>query len=393
MVNSTKTVKKANKKEILNTIRQYGPLTLEEIIFKKRISRPTVVNIVKELQERNIVSKVGFAKAEHGRNPMLMDINKSLYFSIGVDMEFPEIRICIMNLKSEITAQQSLTLGEQATNPNAVLENVANLIITTCKQNSLNLEYCIGIGVGISGRIESSKGISVYSERAHNWKNINIKDYLFEKLNVPISIKNDVHLLALAEKKVNPITNQSDFIYLAIRSGVGAAVFINGKPYYGHAGNAGFVGHMTIDINGDLCKCGNRGCLELHVSKPNIIKNYKNLLKQNNQTYESDISLQNILDKFENSDETASVSIKKMIEYLSAGIINLVNLFDINTVILGGLPLNNSNLLLERLNENINSKGFSYSTDKISVTLGKVKTDECSSGCAHLILDKFFSNF
>ncbi len=384
-------IRSNNKNLIANTIRSIGPITIEDLVSSCNLSRPTVVGIVKELTENCIVEKVGFENSVTGRNPALIGISSNKYFSIGIDMEFPKISFCFMNLKSDVIFAPAPVTIHDSSNPNEFLNNLCNNIVNSCNQNALDLKNCIGIAVGTSGVIDSNKGIIYFAERAANFNNINVKEIISSKLNLPVYLQNDVHLLSLLEVNNNPELKNSNFIYLAVRSGVGATALVNGSPYLGTNGNSGYVGHMVIDINGKECKCGNKGCFELFVSKESIVDMYCEILNLPEQISDL-VTIDKIFINAQSGEVHAQKIIDGLINYLSIGIINIVNIFDIYNVVIAGFPHENNHDFYSQLNDRIKSKRHFSVSKTINVSPSISDVNDCNIGCALYIVNEFFTN-
>ena len=147
---------------------------------------------------------------------------------------------------------------------------------------SKNQEYSLkGIGIGApngnhyTGMIQSPPNLS--------WGNIDIVSLFKEKINCKILLTNDANAAALGEKSFGLAKNMDDFVVVTLGTGLGSGIFSCGKLLYGHDGFAGEMGHISIDFNGRLCNCGNKGCLESYVSATGIKTTIKNLLEKDSQ--------------------------------------------------------------------------------------------------------------
>ena len=147
---------------------------------------------------------------------------------------------------------------------------------------STNLEYSlIGIGIGApngnhyTGMIQSPPNLS--------WGNIDIVSLFRAKINCEVLLTNDANAAALGEKSYGLAKHMDDFIVVTLGTGLGSGIFSSGKLLYGHDGFAGEMGHISIDFNGRMCNCGNKGCLESYVSATGIKNTIKNLLEKDPQ--------------------------------------------------------------------------------------------------------------
>src|SRR5699024_10886290 len=134
-----------------------------------------------------------------------------------------------------------------------------------------NREKILGIGMAMHGVVDIETGTSLVAPILQ-LRNIPIKEELVREVNMEVHIEHDAIGMALGDSWFSEYGNVSDMVAVNLGSGVGAGVIIDGKLYHGSADLAGEVGHMTIDMYGDDCECGNKGCLETFASAPSIVK-------------------------------------------------------------------------------------------------------------------------
>ncbi|MFP3155994.1 ROK family protein [Lachnospiraceae bacterium ZAX-1] len=317
------------------------------------MSRPTVMEIVHELLKEDVIKKSGFGESSGGREPMLLDINENSVFSIGLDFEYPKVNIGILNFKCEpvITSSFSVSEGES---PDEIIGEIIERIEKLIEEFPYKQEKIIGMGIGLPGIIDCDTGISEHIERIENWEYIPIKEIFESHFSIPVFIKNDVHLLASWEIESRTDLPE-DFIYVSIRSGIGMAVVINDKVYTGMKGNAGFLGHLTVDVNGEKCVCGNRGCLETAAGQLALRKRYEKLMGSKLEDFEESKNYYDYL--YQQTLEQNTIADKLLIDasvYLAHGIANVIKILEIPTIVLeGGLPIlfgeKYSNLFIETL--------------------------------------------
>ena len=196
---------------------------------------------------------------------------------------------------------------------------------------SKNQEYSLnGIGIGApngnhyTGMIQSPPNLS--------WGDIDIVSLFSEKINCKTLLTNDANAAALGEKFFGLAKNMDDFVVVTLGTGLGSGIFSSGKLLYGHDGFAGEMGHISIDFNGRLCNCGNKGCLESYASATGIKITIKNLLVKNpKDTFLQNLCKDNIdgflLDKaYDEGNETAIKIYRFTGEKLGQGLALVANL-------------------------------------------------------------------
>lgn len=383
--NNNKIIKYANRHLLLNTIKKYEPITIEDMVRITRLSRPTILNILNGLIKRGIVEKVGFAESSGGRQPSLFAFNLSQHFAIGIDFEFPPMHLIISDLMGNpvinINWECRFEMSKQeiiGTLINNIRHAIASLNITT--------KNIIGIGLGVPGTINIKENRSEIISRIPEWNNTHISAILEKEFDIPIYVRNDAHLLALGVQQQLRL-NESDFMYIAYRAGIGAAILRNGVLDEGEFGNSGYIGHTVIDINGDLCNCGQHGCLETFASKRTIEYKY-----MQTRSLETRINFDTLLDLCEKGDSVARDIFRTAGKYLGIAIANSAKLFDISTVIIGDLNCSDDHYFMRSITETVNTYSKNYSATPIKV-LHHAFTDttQYALGSALFVTDRFFT--
>ncbi|XID90977.1 ROK family protein [Paenibacillaceae bacterium WGS1546] len=336
--NNTKILKQANKYLVLQCISTYEPVTIEDIVKKTNLSRPTVINSVKELTESETVIKNGYAESTGGRTAALLSTNADAYYAIGADFEFPKVRLAIANLKGTILASHHIQYSLDTT-AEEILNDLPDRIYDFMHSSNVPVEKIEGLGMGISGILDANNGYSKFIERINGWKDIDIQSILERKLKMPVYIRNDVHLMGLVEKRFYIPNDTNAFIYVGLRSGVGSAIFLGNSIYEGKNGNAGFTGHITLDVNGPRCFCGQRGCLDVFAGELSLIERYTAAKGSDVHVGSGEeINLDYLVRKAEAGDEIAASILKDAGFYLGVAIANLVKTLEIPNVVVGGCP-------------------------------------------------------
>lgn len=380
--NTTRTIKNANSCLVLDVIRNSSGSTIEEIIDSTHLSRPTVLNIIADLIGRNIIQRAGFVETSVGRQPVLYAINTSEHFAIGIDFEFPPVHLVVTDLSGTPRYHKNWNCSFD-TNQEEIITLLSDGIQEAIDALSLKQENIIGIGLGIPGTVDIKKNVSRTITRIPQWNMAPLSEILAERFHVPIYVRNDVHLMAMSAQASLPLPQ--DFMYIAYRIGIGMAILRNGKLAEGPYGNAGFLGHMTVDINGDLCICGKRGCLETFASKPAIESKYaqvKHLPKK--------MPFDDILKAAENGDPIAINILETAGKYLGVALANSVKLHDIYTIVLDDLPCSSDHIFIRTIEDTVNYYCQDYSLEPIKVIPHILEENDYALGASLFVLDTFF---
>lgn len=187
---------------------------------------------------------------------------------IGIDIGGSGLKIGLVDLSGEpkILAHDRLR-GHPTENPERVMDAVAVSVRKLFTRTGISPEEVQAAGVGCAGLIDLETGSLVTSPNLPAWRDVALRAGLSRRLNVPVTLINDAEAFLTAEWKAGAARGARHAVFLAIGTGVGGGLVLNGAPYRGATGLAGEAGHMSMNLDGDPCPCGNRGCLEMYLGR------------------------------------------------------------------------------------------------------------------------------
>jgi predicted NBD/HSP70 family sugar kinase len=301
MVKNAKIAKKANIYQVLETIRKEQPITIESIIAQTGLSRPTIISIIKQLLDDEKVKKSGYAASDIGRQPTLYSLNTASNFAIGIDVDGPPVNIVISDINGKVVYSKSWLIDLSA-EPKDISSSVINEIESGIKALDIEYKDVFGIAVGLPASIDIKENSTLRLSRIKKWNNYPIDKDIAKHTGKKVYIRNDAHLMSIAEHEI--FNQAKDSLYIVLRSGIGMSAIINNQIYEGEMGNAGYIGHTTLQIDGRLCDCGLKGCFETYCSKRAIAEDY---FKETNEP----AKFHQILDFASKDDEVAKKVLKK----------------------------------------------------------------------------------
>ena len=337
-------IKMSNRSSILKILREKGPLPRKDIAKLSGLTPAAVTILTNEMISQNILIEKGFASENNkvGRKKVLIDINKEHKFIVGINIEREITSVGISDLNLNIL-QEIEIITRNDIPPDKFLSKLANEVMGMLWNLNIKKDDILGVGIGIIGDVNSFKG---ESNKAYGiWdRKVKIKDILQEKLEIPVVIENNVRALALAEIGSKEHSSIKNFILIKYGPGLGSAIVIDKKIYYGSHNNAGEIGHMVIDINGPKCKCGQRGCLEAYTSSDYLKKSINKLFDRNRTPilWEKtggeikNLKTKYIYDEYHSGNPLIEETIDETLFRMSFGLANFIQLFDPEKIILYG---------------------------------------------------------
>lgn len=313
---------------------------------------------------------------------------------LGIDVGGTFIKFGIVR-ESKILKEFSL--------PTFAYENPQKIISQICLGidqvfSQFNINEFIGIGIGIPGKVNAEKGIVTSAPNFRNWDRVNVKNYL-KKYKLPVFLDNDANCAALGEYFYGRNKKIKNFVMVTLGTGVGGGLIIDGKLFRGESGGAGELGHITIDYNGPLCKCGKRGCIEAYAGNSYItqrtihkLNEFKdslilNLVNNNLELIEPKI----INQAAKLGDNLAKFILEETGFYIGIGLASIANLLDIKTFIIGGGTSKAGKILLKAIENSIKQHGVTDIVKDIKVLPAKLKNRAGILGAASLVLNSINS--
>lgn len=288
-------------------------------------------------------------------------------YRIGIDLGGTNVKLGIVDSDNNIIEKHMIpTLTGRPYKE--IIKDIVDACFTLLEKANLKILDCELIGIGSPGTIDDKKGIVLYSNN-FDWENIPIVDEMKKYINIPIYIDNDANCAALGEVVKGAAKGCKNVILITLGTGVGGGVVIDGKIFGGGFSGGAELGHTTIIVDGEPCTCGRKGCLEAYASATALIRDTKRAAKDKssllNKIPVEDIDGKTAFDMAKNGDKIAQNVIDNYIKYLGEGIVNFINVFRPEKVLLSGGICNQKENLTNPLNEYVNK--YCFSGDKIYI--------------------------
>ncbi|HEX9027023.1 MAG TPA: ROK family transcriptional regulator [Clostridium sp.] len=378
-VNHSK-IKETNRKKIIKLLLVKNEITKLDISRELDISITTVSTNITELKEEGIVEDVRSLESTGGRKAMAIKLNENCRYSLGIALSPKHIKLSLINLKSEEI--DNIRIRHKNNNVDEIVQVVNDNIYEILQNNNIQTTQLLGIGISIPGTVDSERGI-IKNCYLLNMKNFNLKEK-FEYLNVPIYMDNEANLSAYYEY-LNKKDTVDNLLYVSITDGLGLGIIINGAIYRGSDNSSGEMGHTKINLDGKLCKCGARGCLEAYTSKNVLLELYNEKLSDELDEIEDIEALEKAYD---NGDEDVIQILKEYLYILGNGIVNLTMILDPNRVVIGGEINNLINNEIEYLKEVIYKDNLFINDSNCKIEITKFK-ESFLLGAAMMPIEEF----
>ena len=251
-----------NRRIVLEAIRQFGPIARVDIAGRVGLTIQTVSNITRELEEQNFILGIRSAKRVRGYPATSLTINPGGGFAIGLNITPVGIDAALINLAGEIILSQSR--DRKCLEPVRAFDEIDKII--TNFRSAIPEKRLLGVGLAMPGPFDVDSMSFVGPTTLEGWKDEPIKEKLAQIAGCPAFIEVDHAAAAMGERLYGAGKDYKDYYYLFFSMGLGGCMVHDGLPVRGSFSNAGEIGHIPMVPNGEPCACGNRGCLERYVS-------------------------------------------------------------------------------------------------------------------------------
>jgi len=329
---------------------------------------------------------------------MSENINLSSKYAIGIDLGGTFIKFAYATAAGEIILRDKV-LTRVSHGAGTILSDVSDKICEMIKKQGHTAADICGIGIGCPGTVDAGFREVIFAPNL-KWDNVNVKDTLEKQTSVPVYIDNDANLAALGEYWRGSGVGIRDFVCVTLGTGIGGGVVVNGQLLRGINNNGAEIGHMTIDLNGPQCGCGNYGCWEKYGSATALISRVLNFLTINQnqrskipslilELCSNDLSKLNceiIFEAAAKGDQIAKSSVNQQIEYIAIGLVNLIYIFNPQKIVITGGLTGAGDSLMKPLVETVFKKAPKVSLKNLEVCIGKLGVDAGVMGGIYLAL-------
>jgi len=242
------------------------------------------------------------------------------------------------------------------------MDGAVKLVDEALARSGTEPDRVLGVGLGLPGPIHRSTGTVGSSAILPGWTDVRIAEVMSERLALPVHVDNDANLGALAELHWGAGHGASTLVYLKMATGIGAGLVIGGRVFHGAGGTAGEIGHATVDEAGPICRCGNRGCLEMFAAAPALAE----LLRPTR----GEVTGERVVELALEGDPGCRRAIADAGSYTGHAVANLCNLFNPERIVVGGSLGAAGEVLLGPLREAVRRRVIPSAVEDVEIVPG-----------------------
>jgi predicted NBD/HSP70 family sugar kinase len=327
-----------NAREVLGALQRHGPLSRADITRLTGISGPTITRTVSALLDANFLEEGGFQDQTLGRPGKFLHLASKTVSVLGAAIGAERCELVAAGLDGQIRENGSVTFAT----PSSYVGLVKALAQQARKLGESTGTTVLGLGISMPGLLNRRQKRTVFSPNLHQTDGHPLGEDLRERLPLEIAVLQESHALCLAERTYGAARGVSDFAMLDISEGLGLGVIQGGHIVEGHSGLAGELGHITVELDGKPCGCGNRGCLETVATDTALVAALSERLGKK-------VTLDDVIAQVRSGQLDASAELDHVLQYLAVGLAAVINLFNPSRLFLHGRFLDAEPALFDRL--------------------------------------------
>ena len=382
------------KKNIIQFLDKHDLATISEIRKELNVSTPKIISTINELLEENLLHDNGKIESTGGRRANQFKLATGSVFFMGVEVSKYHISLGLMDLNKNLLQKPS-NIPFKLKNSQDSLEKLIEIINEFINATSIPKSKILRIGINLTGRINQVTG---HNYNFFQFTDLPIREIIEKAIDIKTLIDNDSRAMAFAEYCSGIVEKEKNILFINLDYGIGLGIIINGEIYYGKSGFSGEFGHNPIYDNEMICQCGKKGCLETEASGFAVVRNIQDKLRagvgsilQREHKKIEEITLEEIVIACNQDDTLAIECVSAVGEKLGKAVASLINIFNPELVILGGLLSTTNEYIRLPIKSSLNKYSASLVNNDTQLKTSKLGLSAGVMGACLLVRRTIFS--
>lgn len=327
------------RQQVFERIRAQGMVARVQLAKDLGVSPASVTTITSELIEAGLIEEVAAPRdsdSGRGRPAVALGVRRTAHLVAGMKMSDREHSAVIVDFAGNLIANEVVMRRPGPMPVSEMIDAIEVLLDRVCAKAGITLCALSGVGIGLPGFVDNAEGLVLWSSTITD-RSVMLADIAQARLGLPVFIDNDANLVAMAELWFGAGRSLSDFAVVTFEHGVGMGFVMNHRLYRGSQRLGMELGHTKVQLDGALCRCGQRGCLEAYVADYALAREATTALNWGHREGQPiSVLLESLYEHAKAGDATARSIFRRAGRYLAVGLANVVNLFDPALIILSG---------------------------------------------------------
>jgi predicted NBD/HSP70 family sugar kinase len=326
------------RQQVFDAVRSHGHISRIDVAKHLSVSPASVSTLVADLIATGLLHEVAVTQrpGSRGRPPVALAVRPEAGFVAGIKLGDMVHSGVIIDLAGRPVAEASLHRDSLLTDIELLVDEAELLLQRMLDEAKMERSEISAVGMGLPGIVDHARGVALWSPIIRGTE-IPLADLMSARMGVPVLVDNDANLVTLAELWYGAGRRLSDFAVVTLEYGVGMGLVVDHRLYRGAHSVGMELGHTKVQLDGALCRCGQRGCLEAYVSDYALVREASIALDLHRTSSGSaQVVLESLYDQAKAGNEAARTIFRRAGRFLAAGLSNVINLFDPSLVILSG---------------------------------------------------------
>lgn len=388
--------KELNRRLILEQIRRYAPISRSEIGAATGLSKAAVSSIVAELMDAGLVQETGSQSTAIGRPRILLSLVPDAAFTLGAELTNQECRVVLANLRAEPVRQWMQPIATTDLGVELLLK-----VLRDCVEEvtaGVNPDQILAMGLCVPGIVDPATGQVALSVLLP-WRDVPLAQLAARDYPFPVAVFSRGNAATWGERWYGAGQTAVNMLYARVGTGIVGGLVINGQPYLGQGFGAGELGHVTVQPDGALCRCGNQGCLATVATVDALLSRVSQLLRamSDNPLWTriggdlNALRLDDVVWAAEAGNPVALQSLAEVGRWLAIAIASAVNLLNLDMVIVGGPLEKAGEHLLAPLRVELSRRALPTHLAKVQLISSSLHEAAPAIGAAGLVLHELMS--
>lgn len=330
------------RQQVFQHVRSSGRAARSDITRALGISAGSATTITADLIASGVLREVSAPAREQtrelgrGRPPVALEVVGGAGHAVGIKLSFKRHSAVLCDFAGNVVATASNSASDKRRSTADLLAEITGLIERVIEKSGTSISDIGAVGIGLPGIVDKESGLVRWSSLLTD-VNVDLGAAFADRFSAPLFVDNDTNMLTLAELWFGVGRSKEDFAVVTIENGVGMGLVVNNRLYRGTHGMGLELGHTKVQLDGALCRCGQRGCLEAYLGDYALSREAATALDRDGSgPNDQDALLELLFESAKAGHGAAEVIFQRAARYLAVGLSNVVQLFDPPLIILSG---------------------------------------------------------
>jgi predicted NBD/HSP70 family sugar kinase len=386
---NSKSMFNTNRLSVLKVLATNKIFTRVQISKLIGLKQATITKIINEMGALGMIYETGSIEGKKGRRSIGIRLKSEKLKTLAVRISRDYYQLGIFDVSGKLYSVEDRIYVKNESVEQIITMLKDDINKTICADNSI-----LAIGIAVPGPYLRNEGKIAILADYEGWERIDFHKEFMNEFSIPVCIDHDANAGVLAEWQYSHSSRKGVLLHIICGSGLGSGLIENGKLITGYRGIAGEIGHMSIEHDGPLCSCGNRGCFRLYATMPAFVRMTREKLHKHPHSCLNDlhnISSDDIFDGARNGDAYCISAVKKLGYFVGVGIANTVYAYDANHIVISGKIVNGGELLMRFIKSTVKTRLLPKLYEDLIIEYSEFGKDTILYGAAAMAANLIFS--